>query len=56
MGASILASAGQQDDWPSYNRTLTSQRFARRDEITRENVKQLKVVCTYDPEPAPAHG
>jgi alcohol dehydrogenase (cytochrome c) len=35
-------------DWPSYNRTLTSERFAPLDSITRANVSQLRVACTYD--------
>jgi len=42
------ASAAPADDWSSYNLTLTSQRFAPHDQITRENVKGLKVVCSYD--------
>lgn len=36
------------EDWPSYNRTLTSQRFAPLAAINRENVAGLKVICTYD--------
>ena len=39
------ASAG---DWPSYNRTLTSQRYVELNEINGENVGKLKVLCTYD--------
>ncbi|PPQ32678.1 hypothetical protein CCR94_04475 [Rhodoblastus sphagnicola] len=40
---------GQGDaDWPSYNKTLTSERFSALDEITTANVKNLKVLCTYD--------
>ncbi|MGH6890349.1 MAG: PQQ-binding-like beta-propeller repeat protein [Rhizomicrobium sp.] len=35
-------------DWPSYNRTLTSNRFATLDEITTRNASRLKVLCTYD--------
>jgi alcohol dehydrogenase (cytochrome c) len=38
--------AGQ--DWPSYNRTLTSERFASLDAINRKNVAGLKVLCSYD--------
>ena len=36
------------DDWPSYNRTLTSERFSPLDEITGENVARLREVCSYD--------
>ncbi len=35
-------------DWPSYNRTLTSERFAPLDAINRANVSMLRVACTYD--------
>jgi alcohol dehydrogenase (cytochrome c) len=35
-------------DWPSYNRTPTSQRFSPLAEINRKNVGNLKVLCTYD--------
>jgi alcohol dehydrogenase (cytochrome c) len=34
-------------DWPSYNRTLASDRFSPLDEIDRGNVAQLRVACTY---------
>jgi hypothetical protein len=34
--------------WPSYNRTLTSDRFSSLNEINRENAGRLKVLCTYD--------
>src|SRR5277367_4774111 len=33
-------------DWPSYNRTLASQRFSPLIEIDTKNVGQLKIVCT----------
>ena len=36
------------DDWPSYNRTLTSERFSPLGQITAGNVAKLKVLCTYD--------
>ena len=39
---------GVQEDWPSYNRTLTSNRFSHLDQINRHNVGGLKVLCTYD--------
>ena len=41
------ANAGQ-DDWPSYNKTLTSNRFSPLNQITAANAGDLKVLCTYD--------
>lgn len=35
-------------DWPSYNKTLTSNRFSSLAQINRSNVGRLKVLCTYD--------
>jgi alcohol dehydrogenase (cytochrome c) len=35
-------------DWPSYNRTLTSERYSPLSEINTNNVGRLKVLCTYD--------
>lgn len=35
-------------DWPSYNRTLTSERYSQLDQINTKNVGKLKVLCTYD--------
>jgi len=35
-------------DWPSYNRTLTSERYAQLSEINTQNADKLKVLCTYD--------
>ena len=35
-------------DWPSYNRTPSSQRFSPLNQINTKNVGQLKVLCTYD--------
>src|SRR5258708_4942748 len=35
-------------DWPSYNRTLTSERFSPLSTVNVKNADQLKVVCTYD--------
>jgi alcohol dehydrogenase (cytochrome c) len=35
-------------DWPSYNRELTSLRYSPLDQINRDNVATLKVLCTYD--------
>src|SRR5271168_3283248 len=35
-------------DWPSYNRTPSSQRFSPLSQINTKNVGKLKVLCTYD--------
>ena len=35
-------------DWPSYNRTLASERHSPLDQINTRNVGKLKVLCTYD--------
>ena len=35
-------------DWPSYNRTLTSDRYSPLSQIDRNNVGTIKVLCTYD--------
>lgn len=35
-------------DWPSYNRTLTSERFSQLRQIDTKNVSKLRVLCTYD--------
>ena len=35
-------------DWPSYNRTVASDRYSPLSEINAKNVGQLKVLCTYD--------
>jgi len=35
-------------DWPSYNRTLTSERYSQLDQINTKNAGKLKVLCTYD--------
>jgi alcohol dehydrogenase (cytochrome c) len=35
-------------DWPSYNRTPSSQRFSPLAQINTKNVGNLKVLCTYD--------
>jgi alcohol dehydrogenase (cytochrome c) len=43
--ASAGANAG---DWPSYNRTLTSERNSPLSQINTKNVGKLKVLCTHD--------
>jgi PQQ-dependent dehydrogenase (methanol/ethanol family) len=35
-------------DWPSYNKTLTSNRFSSLDEINRATVARMAVLCTFD--------
>src|SRR5215475_8829388 len=35
-------------DWPSYNKTLTSERFSDLSQINTKNVAKLKVLCTYN--------
>ncbi len=35
-------------DWPSYNKTLTSNRFSQLSQINRTNADELKILCTYD--------
>ena len=37
-----------ETDWPSYNKTLTSNRFSQLSEINRTNAGKLKALCTYD--------
>ena len=36
------------DEWPSYNKTITSERFSELEAINANNVSKLKVLCTYD--------
>jgi len=36
------------DDWPSYNKTLTSERFSPLSQISVWNVRRLKILCAYD--------
>ena len=45
------ASGGVEGDWPSYNKTLTSNRFSQLSQINRTNADKLKVFCTYDTGP-----
>lgn len=35
-------------DWPSFNRTLTGERFTPLTEINNDSVHSLKVLCSYD--------
>ncbi len=36
------------NDWPSYNKTLTSERYSPLNQLNTTNIGQLKVLCTYD--------
>ncbi len=42
------ASGGNEGDWLSYNKTLTSHRFSQLSQINRTNAEKLNVLCTYD--------
>jgi alcohol dehydrogenase (cytochrome c) len=42
------ASEATDGDWPSYNKTLTSNRFSDLTQINTANAPKLKVLCTYD--------
>jgi alcohol dehydrogenase (cytochrome c) len=46
--AAATGAAATAGDWPSYNKTLTSERFADLSQINTQNVGKLKVLCTYD--------
>jgi alcohol dehydrogenase (cytochrome c) len=47
VGTAAAQGSGNTE-WPSYNRTLTSERFVPLDQINKTNVGQLKQVCVYD--------
>jgi alcohol dehydrogenase (cytochrome c) len=44
----VAAANAAGGDWPSYNRTLTSERYAPLAEINAGAIGKLKVLCTYD--------
>ena len=46
--ADAATSGAADQDWPSYNRTLSSDRFSPLTQINTKNVQQLKVLCTYE--------
>src|SRR5690349_23375592 len=46
--AALAAEGPATTDWPSYNRTLTSERYAPLDQINKNNVARLKQMCVYD--------
>jgi alcohol dehydrogenase (cytochrome c) len=45
---STVQSTVSDGDWPGYNRTLASDRFSPLNQITTDNVANLKQVCTFD--------
>lgn len=47
-GAPDQTPGATADDWPSYNKTLTSNRFSALAQINSSNVGGLRVLCTYD--------
>ncbi len=46
--AAAPAANPADNEWPSYNKTLTSERFSTLAQINTQNVSQLKVLCVYD--------
>ena len=44
--AAVTAAVG--DDWPSYNRRLTSERYSPLAEINAKTIGKLRIVCAYD--------
>ena len=46
--AASTSPAPSEGDWPSYNKTLTSDRFSDLNQIDSKNADKLKVLCTYD--------
>jgi alcohol dehydrogenase (cytochrome c) len=46
--AEVALPSASAADWPSYNRTLRSERFSQLSQITTENAGKLRVLCTYD--------
>ncbi len=46
--AGRLAGQTATTDWPSYNRTPASDRYAPLDQINKSNVSALKQLCVYD--------
>ena len=44
----VIPAVLRDDDWPSYNRTLTSERYSPLSEINAKTVRNLKILCTYD--------
>jgi alcohol dehydrogenase (cytochrome c) len=40
--------SGTGNDWPSYNRTVSSDRYSPLTDINTTNAGRLKILCTYD--------
>lgn len=47
LSSPLMAGAAFKD-WPSYNNTLTSERYVNLDAIDAKNVAGLKVLCSFD--------
>ncbi|HEX4243205.1 MAG TPA: PQQ-binding-like beta-propeller repeat protein [Steroidobacteraceae bacterium] len=48
LAPALLHAATAVQDWPSYNKTLTSERFGLVDAIDSHSVAGLKVRCSFD--------
>jgi alcohol dehydrogenase (cytochrome c) len=51
IGSTLAGNALAQDqpaDWPSYNRTLSGDRYAPQAAVTPATAKQLQQICSYD--------
>jgi alcohol dehydrogenase (cytochrome c) len=51
IGTTLAGNALGQDkpaDWPSYNRTLSGDRYAPQAAVTPATAKQLQQICSYD--------
>ncbi|HXJ01904.1 MAG TPA: PQQ-binding-like beta-propeller repeat protein [Micropepsaceae bacterium] len=44
----FAADSSDVTDWPSFNRTLSSERYVPLDQINKTNVAGLKQLCVYD--------
>lgn len=47
-GAETTSQSPDAESWPSYNRTITSQRYSPLTEINTQTVRGLRVLCSYD--------
>src|SRR5690349_10488150 len=51
IAASVAVLGAQEppaSDWPSYNRTLASDRYSPLAQINKSNVSRLKQLCVFD--------
>jgi alcohol dehydrogenase (cytochrome c) len=46
--AAAVVPGASAANWPSYNNTLTSERYSQLREINTKNATKLKILCTYD--------